>query len=102
MVTFSLVMMAMLHPTRAVRCFAVLQFVEELGKLQDRVPAFSADKAKAIIEADLGQPVSKLFRSFDDRPIAAASLGQVRHGWARRRLKTPYVPDCVPCESAAG
>jgi hypothetical protein len=56
----------------------VVQFVEELGKLQDRVPAFSADKAAAIIEADLGQPVSKLFRSFDTRPIAAASLGQVR------------------------
>lgn len=56
---------------------AALQFVEELGKLQDRVPAFSADKAAAIIEADLGQPVSKLFRSFDRRPIAAASLGQV-------------------------
>ncbi|KAF8066232.1 ABC1K7 [Scenedesmus sp. PABB004] len=53
------------------------EFVEELGKLQDRVPAFSADKAEAIIEADLGQPVGKLFRSFDRRPIAAASLGQV-------------------------
>lgn len=53
------------------------QFVEELGKLQDRVPAFSADKAEAIIQQDLGQPVSKLFRSFDRRPIAAASLGQV-------------------------
>ncbi|WIA34166.1 hypothetical protein OEZ86_012526 [Tetradesmus obliquus] len=53
------------------------EFVDELGKLQDRVPAFSADKAEAIIERDLGQPVSKLFRSFDRRPIAAASLGQV-------------------------
>jgi hypothetical protein len=65
----------------AVLCCAVLcralQFVEELSKLQDRVPAFSADKAAAIVEADLGQPVSKLFRSFDARPIAAASLGQV-------------------------
>lgn len=56
----------------------VTQFVEELAKLQDRVPAFSADKARAIIEADLGQPVSSLFKSFDTRPIAAASLGQVQ------------------------
>jgi hypothetical protein len=38
----------------------LLQFVDELGKLQDRVPAFSADKAEAIIERDLGQPVSKV------------------------------------------
>lgn len=52
-------------------------FVEELAKLQDRVPAFSADKAVAIVEKDLGQPISKLFREFDRAPIAAASLGQV-------------------------
>jgi predicted unusual protein kinase regulating ubiquinone biosynthesis (AarF/ABC1/UbiB family) len=38
----------------------LLQFVDELGKLQDRVPAFSADKAEIIIERDLGQPVSKV------------------------------------------
>jgi hypothetical protein len=48
-------------------CCAVLvllvQFVEELGKLQDRVPAFSADKAEAIIEQDLGQPVSQVMNS---------------------------------------
>jgi hypothetical protein len=52
-------------------------FVEELAKLQDRVPAFSSDKAVAIIEKDLGRPVGALFREFDRRPIAAASLGQV-------------------------
>lgn len=53
------------------------EYVEELSKLQDRVPAFSFEQATAIIEKDLGKPLNKLFRSFDPTPIAAASLGQV-------------------------
>lgn len=53
------------------------EFIQELSKLQDRVPAFSSQKAISIIEKDLGQPISVLFKSFETRPIAAASLGQV-------------------------
>ncbi|RZC46048.1 hypothetical protein C5167_039000 [Papaver somniferum] len=53
------------------------EFVDELAKLQDRVPAFSAKKARAFIENELGAPVDVLFKEFEDRPIAAASLGQV-------------------------
>jgi predicted unusual protein kinase regulating ubiquinone biosynthesis (AarF/ABC1/UbiB family) len=54
-----------------------IEFVEELSKLQDRVPAFSYEQAAAIIEQDLGKSVEELFRSFDPIPLAAASLGQV-------------------------
>ncbi len=53
------------------------EYVEELSKLQDRVPAFSYEQVAAIIQQDLGKPVQKLFRSFDPIPLAAASLGQV-------------------------
>ncbi|RYR00815.1 hypothetical protein Ahy_B07g088924 isoform A [Arachis hypogaea] len=53
------------------------EFVDELAKLQDKVPAFSPKKAKIFIESELGAPISLLFREFEDRPIAAASLGQV-------------------------
>ncbi|MED6205335.1 Protein ACTIVITY OF BC1 COMPLEX KINASE 7, chloroplastic [Stylosanthes scabra] len=53
------------------------EFVDELAKLQDKVPAFSPEKAKSFIESELGAPISILFREFEDRPIAAASLGQV-------------------------
>ncbi|XP_019162365.1 PREDICTED: uncharacterized protein LOC109158910 [Ipomoea nil] len=53
------------------------EFVDELAKLQDRVPAFSPTKAKDFIKKELGVPVDLLFKEFEDRPIAAASLGQV-------------------------
>ncbi|XP_031404491.1 protein ACTIVITY OF BC1 COMPLEX KINASE 7, chloroplastic-like isoform X1 [Punica granatum] len=53
------------------------EFVDELAKLQDRVPAFSPKKARAFIEKELGAPVDILFKEFEDQPIAAASLGQV-------------------------
>ncbi|XP_042452131.1 protein ACTIVITY OF BC1 COMPLEX KINASE 7, chloroplastic-like isoform X2 [Zingiber officinale] len=57
--------------------FLPQEFVEELAKLQDRVPAFSPEKAKAFIKHELDAPVEVLFKKFQDHPIAAASLGQV-------------------------
>jgi predicted unusual protein kinase regulating ubiquinone biosynthesis (AarF/ABC1/UbiB family) len=53
------------------------EYVEELAKLQDQVPAFTYEQVAAIIEADLGKSLNTLFRHFDPVPIAAASLGQV-------------------------
>lgn len=53
------------------------EFVEELSKLQDKVPAFSYEQVETIVEQDLGKSVGELFRSFDPVPLAAASLGQV-------------------------
>ena len=51
--------------------------VEELSKLQDEVPAFTASRAQQIIEAELGKPIAQMFSYFDPIPLAAASLGQV-------------------------
>jgi predicted unusual protein kinase regulating ubiquinone biosynthesis (AarF/ABC1/UbiB family) len=54
-----------------------IEYVEELSKLQDKVPAFSYEQAEEIIVEDLGKTVQELFQNFDPIPLAAASLGQV-------------------------
>ncbi|KAL4185707.1 hypothetical protein AMTRI_Chr10g232040 [Amborella trichopoda] len=53
------------------------EFVEELAKLQDRVPAFSPRKARDLIQKEFGVQIDIMFKEFEDQPIAAASLGQV-------------------------
>lgn len=45
--------------------------------LQDDVPPFPDALAFAIIEEQLGRPLDQLFSSISERPVAAASLGQV-------------------------
>jgi ubiquinone biosynthesis protein len=49
----------------------------ELAKLQDQVPPFPGDQARAIVERSLGRPVGELFAAFDSTPLASASIAQV-------------------------
>jgi predicted unusual protein kinase regulating ubiquinone biosynthesis (AarF/ABC1/UbiB family) len=49
----------------------------QLFRLLNRVRPISAAAVRAVIERELGRPVEGLFRSFDWKPIAAASIGQV-------------------------
>jgi ubiquinone biosynthesis protein len=52
-------------------------FIKELEKLQDQVPPFDSFQAKEIIKKELNKPIDKLFKKFEEIPIASASLSQV-------------------------
>ncbi len=54
-----------------------IEYVEELSKLQDRVPAFPYEQVEETIKSDFGKSINQLFSSFEPTPLAAASLGQV-------------------------
>jgi ubiquinone biosynthesis protein len=53
------------------------EVAEDLSALQDRLPPFPADQARAIIAAELDRPLEEIYSSFDDLPVAAASIAQV-------------------------
>ena len=54
-----------------------IEYCEELRKLQDNVAPFPGEKAKQIIEAEFKKPIHKVFKAFNEKPIAAASISQV-------------------------
>jgi ubiquinone biosynthesis protein len=49
----------------------------ELTRLQDRVPPFPGDQARAILERAYRRPLDEVFAAFDETPIASASISQV-------------------------
>ncbi len=52
-------------------------YILELEKLQNQVSPISTAAVKQVIESELGRPVSEIFSSFAEEPLAAASLAQV-------------------------
>ena len=52
-------------------------YTEALTRLQDSVEPFPFDEVREIVESELGASLRHLFESFDETPLAAASLGQV-------------------------
>ena len=52
-------------------------FEASLKVLRAQAPRSSAQQIRGVIEEELGAPIDRLFASFDDVPIASASIGQV-------------------------
>ena len=62
------------------------EYAKSLAKLQDAVAPFGNAEAYAILEAELGRPISELFEELSESPLASASMGQVYRG----TLKAEY------------
>jgi len=54
-----------------------VDIADELAKLQDRVPPFESAIAVTIIEQAFNGALADIFQSFEETPLAAASIAQV-------------------------
>ncbi len=54
-----------------------LDIADELAKLQDCVPPFDGKIARRIVEEAYGRSAEQVFSSFNETPLAAASIAQV-------------------------
>jgi len=52
-------------------------FIQELAKLHDSVAPFPASEAREIVTRELGRPIERAFRTFEDAPAASGSIAQV-------------------------
>jgi len=53
------------------------EFQRKLGELRDAAPKVRFSDMRKVIESELEAPLEAIFASFDEEPVAAASIGQV-------------------------
>ena len=64
------------------------EWVFELDRLCDDVPPSPAEEIRAVIRADFGHEPEELFDSFDDTPVASASIAQVHRATLAQEYRT--------------
>ncbi|HEY3568889.1 MAG TPA: AarF/UbiB family protein [Thermoanaerobaculia bacterium] len=61
------------------------EYCNALFNLLDRVEPFPYEDARRIVTEELGRPPEEIFDSFDPRPLATASVGQVYVAYLKGR-----------------
>lgn len=59
------------------------EYVAALERMQEQVAPIPVERIRAIIEEDLGAPITKLFAVFDPEPLGCASIAQVHRAVLR-------------------
>ena len=82
-------------------------WASELAALQDDVPPVDSAAIRARVEAELDRPLAEVFATFDDTPLAAASLAQVHAATlldgtsVAVKVQVPGIEDVIEADIAA-
>ena len=82
-------------------------YIDELEQLHDQLPALGIDTVREVVEIELGAPLTELFASFNETPLAAATIAQVheatmldgRH--VAVKIQRPGLEDMISTDIAA-
>ncbi|HVL01378.1 MAG TPA: AarF/UbiB family protein [Dongiaceae bacterium] len=80
------------------------EWITEFGKLQDEVPPVPFADLQPQVERSLGQPLNRVFRTVDERPLGTASMAQVHRATTVKgekvvlKIRKPNISDKIEAD----